>query len=89
MIREACGTKRGALAHEAQGEPLCGWCAHAEQVRRLSAERVARLPAAAGFYQPVTAAEARQNAALLDAEVHAYELDRRHPHRHLARAAAA
>ena len=89
MIRETCGTKRGALAHEARGESLCGWCAHAEQVTRLSAERVARVPAAAGFYLPVTAAEARENAALLDAEVHAHELDRRHPRRHLAQVPAA
>jgi len=80
MIRETCGTLRGALAHQAAGEPWCGWCTHAERLARLAAEAIPGRPPApravprpavavhADAPAPVTAEEAAANAALLDAE---------------------
>ena len=80
MIRPVCGTMRGALAHQAAGEPWCGWCRDAERAAAMEAERFASpaerltgpsLPG--GGYAPVTWEQAARNAALLDAEVLAYE----------------
>lgn len=71
MIRPQCGTVRGALAHQAAGEPWCGWCVNAERTARLSAESLPSLPGKA--YAPVGDQQGARNAALLDAEVLAYE----------------
>lgn len=75
MIRETCGTLRGALAHQAAREPLCGWCTHAEAIARASAEDIPRRPSA--IWPPVAPEDARGHANVLDAEVAQYELD--HP----------
>ena len=75
MIRETCGTLRGALAHQAAGEVPCGWCARAEAVARASAEEIPSRPSPA--WPPVTPEQARDHAEILDREVARYELD--HP----------
>lgn len=80
---EACGTPRGALAHQSAGEPPCGWCAEAEAAARLRAEGTPRRPSpapgtAAAHLAPVTAVQAAVNRAVLAREVEAYERD--HPH---------
>ncbi len=81
MIRPECGTIKGALAHQQNGEAWCGWCVAAERVARLSAEGIPARPppppaSPAGPplpYRPVTADQARRNAQRLLAEVEAYE----------------
>jgi hypothetical protein len=80
MIRPSCGTARGALAHQAAGEPWCGWCKTAERAAALDAERfpsrplpLEPLPLPECAYAPVTPEQGAGNAALLDAEVLAYE----------------
>jgi hypothetical protein len=86
MIRETCGTLRGAKAHQAAREPWCGWCIHAERVVRLAAEAIPERPPSplpalpapvlrAGAPRPVTAAQAAANAALLAAELAEFEPD--------------
>jgi hypothetical protein len=89
MIRETCGTLRGALAHQSGGEDWCGWCLHAERVVRLTAEAIPERPprpprplpmSSAPVYTdaplPVTVKQAAANAALLDAEAATFsELD--------------
>lgn len=78
MIRGSCGTLAGALAHAEAGEAQCGWCAHGEALAALEAERVPRRPSSDGpVFRPLTAAQARRNAAVLAAEAEAYE--REHP----------
>jgi hypothetical protein len=83
VVRAECGTLRGVLAHQANGEPWCGWCSYAEQAARIAAERLVpppppvAMPAAGGGRLPwVTAAQAARNAAVLNAEVAAYEAGR-------------
>jgi hypothetical protein len=80
VIRENCGSVRGALAHQAAGEWPCGWCVHAEQVARLTAERIAPLPVAEGFV-PVGDQEAAVNRAVLEREVAAFNRERGHESR--------
>lgn len=75
MIRETCGTLRGAQAHHAAGEPLCGWCAHAEAVTRACAEDIPQRPSP--VWPPVTPEQAREHRLVLDAELAQYEAD--HP----------
>jgi hypothetical protein len=71
VIRDGCGTLRGALAHVAAGEKQCGWCARAEAFAALEAE--AMTPAPRAVPGPVTAVEAALNAAVLAAETAAWE----------------
>lgn len=80
MIREICGTRRGAIAHAAASEAQCGWCQQAERCARLAAEATARppLPVGMGSLEPVSAERAALNRNILDAEVKAFEHD--HPH---------
>lgn len=73
MIRTECGTVRGLIQHQAEREWPCGWCVHAEQVARLMAERVTPSPAQSPLLEPLTAAQARANAWLLDHEVAEFE----------------
>lgn len=66
--RQACGTHLGLIAHNAADEPLCGECAHAELVRRVSVEAwpvVVRHPAR----RPISRRQAEQNLAVLVAEM--------------------
>ena len=72
-VRETCGTLHGALAHQAAGERMCGWCARAEAVARASAEGIPSRPSP--LWPPVTPEQARAHAEILDAEVARYELD--------------
>ena len=80
MIRDICGTRRGAIAHAAAREPQCGWCQQAERCARLAAEATARppLPLGAGSLEPVSAERAALNRNILDAEVKAFDHD--HPY---------
>ena len=81
MIREACGTKDGALAHQRNAEPWCGWCLHAEATARVAAEgvpaRPSRPPAApegpSRAYVDVTAEQARAHRERLVADLEAHE----------------
>jgi len=79
VIRDICGTQRGAIAHVTAGESQCGWCQHAERCARLAAEATARppLPLGVGSLEPVSAERAALNRSVLDAEVLAFERD--HP----------
>ena len=76
MIRESCGTVRGVLEHQAAREWPCGWCVHAEQAVRLSAERMVPMTPP-GPFPPVTGLEAAANAFLLDHEVAEFERSHR------------
>lgn len=71
--RDCCGTLRGMIAHQAAGERPCGWCVQAETAARLSAEAVTWRPSPAGAFEPVSAGRAAVNAAVLAAEVEAFE----------------
>jgi hypothetical protein len=83
FARPQCGTPQGALAHQAAGEPWCGWCRHAERLAALQAEGIPMPPPQArGPLAPVSAVQAAANARLLDTEVAAYE-NRDRPARHL------
>ncbi len=79
MVRDTCGSVPGALAHQAAGESLCGWCSYAEQARRIAAEGIAaRLsPPPETDVRPVSAADAAMHLAVLRREV--TEFDRAHP----------
>jgi hypothetical protein len=74
-MRPACGTVRGLQSHQAAGERACGECLYADAVRRIAAEGVPARPTPPGWLAPVTAGQARENAAVLDAEVAEYERD--------------
>jgi hypothetical protein len=69
------------LEHQAAREWPCGWCVYAEQVARISAERIAPAPFMPPLDEPVTPANARANAALLDAEVAAFDREHRNESR--------
>lgn len=72
--REICGSLKGALAHQAAGEELCGWCAQAERTAFLAAEASRpQLPEPVGGFLPVTELEASVHRAVLEAEVKAFE----------------
>ena len=79
MVRDTCGSVASALAHQAAGEPLCGWCSYAEQARRIAAEGIpGRLaPPPETDVRPVSAADAAMHLAILRREV--TEFDRAHP----------
>ena len=81
MIRDTCGSVRGVLEHQAAREWPCGWCVYAEQVARISAERIAPAPFMSPLDMPVTQAEANANACLLDREVAAFDRDHRNESR--------
>jgi hypothetical protein len=78
MVRDTCGAVAGALAHQAAGEPVCGWCSYAEQARRIAAEGIpSRLaPPSETDVRPVSAADAALHTAVLRREVLAF--DREH-----------
>ncbi len=78
MIRETCGTFRGAIAHLTAGEEQCGWCQQAERCARLAAEATAPPPMPIGVpsLAPVSAERAALNRNVLDAEVLAFEHER-------------
>lgn len=80
--RESCGTARGAMAHQACGERLCGWCAEAEAMARLRAEAVPGRTSVPGedLLLPVTARQAAVNRAALDAALEGAEWEA-HPSR--------
>lgn len=69
--RTSCGTVCGAVAHQQAGEDLCGFCLLADRV----AAAVAAQAYPARIWTPVTPEQAARNAAVLDAEVAAYEID--------------
>ena len=69
--RDSCGTVKGAAAHQQQGEDLCGFCLLADRV----AAAVAAQAYPARIWPPVTREQAARNAAVLDAEVRAWEID--------------
>jgi hypothetical protein len=72
VYREGCGTYLALLAHQANGEPPCSECLHAEDVRRFAHESIPlRLPPPVSF-RPVTAEEAALNRGVLDREVREY-----------------
>jgi hypothetical protein len=71
VYRPECGTPRGALSHQQAGEDLCGFCALADRV----AAAVAAQALPSRLWLPVTPEQAARNAAVLDAEVVAYEID--------------
>jgi hypothetical protein len=71
--RDSCGSLRGMIAHQSAGETPCGWCVQAETTARLTAEAVTRRPERPDLLEPVTAEQATANAAMLAAEVEAYE----------------
>jgi hypothetical protein len=77
VIRDTCGTVRGAIAHQQAGEPQCGFCLHAELVARISAEGLAPPPASPN------AVGAVMRRRQLAAEVRAFE--EHHPEGHAAR----
>jgi hypothetical protein len=75
-VRAECGTPAGIVAHEARGEAPCGFCAHAEQVARLSAEGIpSRLPRPQATILPLEPASASEHARLLAREVAAFDRD--------------
>jgi hypothetical protein len=78
MIRDTCGSVAGILAHQAAGEPLCGWCSYAEQAHRIAAEGIPARPAAAAAIaaRPVSAEDAAMHLAVLQREV--IRFDRAH-----------
>ena len=66
--RQVCGTHLGLIAHNAADEALCGECAHAELVRRVSVEAWpvgVRHPAR----RPISRRQAEENLAVLVAEM--------------------
>ena len=81
--RDCCGTLRGMIAHQAAGEAPCGWCRQAENTARLAAEGITWRPTPASTViphaatedrlEPVTAAQAAVNAAVLAAELETFE----------------
>jgi len=72
--RESCSTVRGVLDHQAAREPLCGFCAHAEAVARISAEAVPERPeAVSGVLPPVTERQASVNRNVLLAALDEFE----------------
>lgn len=81
MIRETCGTVRGAIAHAAVKEPLCGWCLQAERVARIAAELITvpdRRPVL--VFDPVTPEEAAEHCEELLRELDVFEAA--HPEGH-------
>jgi len=74
--RQSCGSLAGMIAHQSAGERPCGWCVQAETAARLAAEAITWRPAPAGRFEPVSQEQARENAAVLKAEVEAYERSR-------------
>lgn len=77
--RESCSTIRGVLDHQAAREPLCGFCAHAEAVARLSAEAVPeRPPPRFDDLRPVPARQQSVNRNILLAALDGFEEDNPH-----------
>ncbi len=83
VYRDNCGTARGAAAHHVGGEPLCGWCVEAEALARLRAESVPSRPPAPGadLLTPVSAKQAKINAAVLDKALEGIEWEPDRGHR--------
>lgn len=70
--RDACGTHRGLLAHQVNGEPLCGQCRHGELLRCLEAERAAPPPRPVWLI-PVTDEQAAERRAVLVAALDGWQ----------------
>jgi hypothetical protein len=75
MIRPICGSVPGALAHQAAGEPVCGWCSWAEKARRIEAEGIpSRVPPPPeSDVRPVSDVDAAMHALVLRRELAAFE----------------
>lgn len=72
--RESCSTIRGVLDHQAAREPLCGFCAHAEAVARVSAESIPERPqAVCGVLPPVTGRQASVHRNVLLAALDGFD----------------
>jgi hypothetical protein len=90
MTRDTCGSVRGALDHLKHHEPVCGWCAYAEQARRIAAEGIPHRitppppPEQPGYplqpRRPVTPGEAAEHLRVLARELKAFDFS--HPGHH-------